>query len=220
MADLARPELGDDDRHHLERVLRLRPGEEVTASDGVGGRRRCHFRAGAVLEPVGEVEVLARPAPPVTVAFALTKGDRPEWAVQKLVEVGVDCIVPMTTSRTVVRWDGEKASRQVARLRTVAWAAAMQSRQVWRPVVDDVHTFAEVAGSGEGVALAQPGGDPPSLARPTILVGPEGGWAEAELASGLPLVSLGPAVLRAETAAMAAGLLLCGLRAGVVGPAR
>jgi 16S rRNA U1498 N3-methylase RsmE len=62
------------------------------------------------------------------------------------------------------------------------------------------------------------GGGPPSLERPVVLVGPEGGWDESELASGLPLVTLGPTVLRAETAAMAAGVLLCGLRAGVVGP--
>ncbi|MDQ1415569.1 MAG: rRNA (uracil1498-N3)-methyltransferase, partial [Acidimicrobiaceae bacterium] len=67
---------------------------------------------------------------------------------------------------------------------------------------------------------AQMGGDPPSLDRPFILVGPEGGWDESELAlaSGLAFVTLGPTVLRAETAAMAAGVLLCGLRAGIVGP--
>jgi 16S rRNA (uracil1498-N3)-methyltransferase len=242
--DLDRPELDDEDRHHLERVLRLRSGEEVTVSDGAGRWRRCEYRARGVLEPVGEVVVLARPTPAVTVAFALTKGERPEWTVQKLVEVGVDRIVLMTTGRSVVRWDEEKAQRQADRLRSIARAAAMQSRQVWLPVVDDVRPFAEVAtgGAGGGVAggaggggaatagaaggaaggvaggtvMAQMGGGPPCLDLPTILVGPEGGWDEAELGSGLPLVSLGPTVLRAETAAIAAGLLLCSLRAGVV----
>ncbi|MDQ1366493.1 MAG: rRNA (uracil1498-N3)-methyltransferase [Acidimicrobiaceae bacterium] len=226
VADLERPELDAADRHHLDRVLRLRPGEEVTASDGVGGWRRCEYAGDGRVVAVGDIEVEARPTPLVTVAFALTKGERPEWTVQKLAEAGVDRIVPMTTGRSVVRWDGEKAARQVVRLRSVARAAAMQSRQVWLPVVDDVVAFAALVpvGSGDGLAgglaMAQMGGDPPSLDRPFILVGPEGGWDESELAlaSGLAFVTLGPTVLRAETAAMAAGVLLCGLRAGIVGP--
>jgi 16S rRNA (uracil1498-N3)-methyltransferase len=215
VADLEHPRLDQPDRHHLERVLRLRAGEEVTASDGAGGWRRCRFVVGATLEPHGEIEVVPRPTPVVTVAFALTKGERPEWTVQKLAEAGVDRIVPMTTARTVVRWDGEKGARQVTRLRAVVRAAAMQSRQVWLPLVNDLQPFVSLA-QGGGVALAQMGGDPPSLERPSILIGPEGGWDEAELAVSLPRVTLGPTVLRAETAAMAAGLFLCGLRAGVV----
>jgi 16S rRNA (uracil1498-N3)-methyltransferase len=226
VADLERPELDAADRHHLDRVLRLRPGEEVTASDGAGGWRRCEYAGDGRVVAVGDIEVEARPTPLVTVAFALTKGERPEWTVQKLAEAGVDRIVPMTTGRSVVRWDGEKAARQVVRLRSVARAAAMQSRQVWLPVVDHAVAFAALVpvGSGDGLAgglaMAQMGGDPPSLDRPFILVGPEGGWDESELAlaSGLAFVTLGPTVLRAETAAMAAGVLLCGLRAGIVGP--
>jgi 16S rRNA (uracil1498-N3)-methyltransferase len=199
--------------------LRLRPGEAVTVSDGLGGWRPCRFAGGRRLEPVGETQTVARPEPLLTVAFAITKGDRPEWTVQKLVEAGVDRVVPMTTARTVVRWEGDKARRQVSRLRAVALAAAMQSRQVWLPVVDDLVSFAEMAPRRPGVALAQMDGDPPSLERPVILIGPEGGWDESELASGVPRVALGATVLRAETAAMAAGVLLCGLRAGVVSPA-
>jgi 16S rRNA (uracil1498-N3)-methyltransferase len=217
VADLAQPALGDDDRHHLERVLRLRPGEVVTVSDGTGGWRACRFELGGRLEPVGPLSVTSRPAPAVTVAFALTKGDRPEWTVQKLVEVGVDRIVPLVARHSVVRWDQEKAGRQLTRLRSVALAAAMQSRQVWLPEVAEVQPFAALAEGGPGVALAQMGGDPPGLDRPTILIGPEGGWDDSELASGLAHVTLGPTVLRAETAAVAAAVLLCGLRAGVVG---
>jgi 16S rRNA U1498 N3-methylase RsmE len=63
------------------------------------------------------------------------------------------------------------------------------------------------------------GGDPPGLDRPIILIGPEGGWDDSELAVALPRVVLGSAVLRSETAAVAAGMLLCALRAGVVNPA-
>jgi 16S rRNA (uracil1498-N3)-methyltransferase len=228
VADLAAPVLCEEDRHHLERVLRLRAGESVTASDGAGRWCPCVFRGGAGLEVAGEVCFIERLLPAVTVAFALTKGDRPEWTVQKLVEAGVDRIVPMTTRRSVVRWEGEKVARNLSRLRSVAVAAAMQSRQVWLPIVNDVQPFSSFSSfssfsgagaAGPGVAMAERGGDPPSLAFPTVLVGPEGGWDESELASGLAHVALGPTVLRAETAAVAAGLLLCALRSGIVHPA-
>lgn len=195
-------------------MLRLRGGEELTVSDGAGGWRRCGF--GATLDPLGEVEREARPSPEVTVAFAVVKGQRPEWAVQKLTEIGVDRIVPVVTARSVVRWPVGGTSGHLARLRRVAREAAMQSRRAWLPVVTDVADFPTLAVSA-GAALAHPGGEPPSLTRPTILVGPEGGWDEAELTAGLPRVRLGGAVLRTETAAVVAGALLCALRGDLVG---
>ena len=185
-------------------------------SDGAGGWRRCRF--GPVLEPVGDVERVPRPQPQVTVAFAVVKGQRPEWAVQKLTEVGVDRIVPLVTARSVVRWAPGESGGPVERLRRVAKEAAVQSRRVWLPVVDPVTTFPALA-ADDGAALAHPGGGRPTLDRPLLLVGPEGGWDEAELAAGPPVVGLGPSVLRTETAAVVAGALLCALRAGVVGPA-
>jgi 16S rRNA U1498 N3-methylase RsmE len=94
----------------------------------------------------------------------------------------------------------------------------MQSRRVWLPVVDGVTPFAAVAAE-PGVAVAHAGGGRPSLARPTVLVGPEGGWDDAELAAGPPLVGLGGAVLRTETAAVVAATLLCALRGGTVSEA-
>jgi 16S rRNA (uracil1498-N3)-methyltransferase len=118
----------------------------------------------------------------------------------------------------VVRWDAERAARQGERLRTVAREAAAQSRRAWLPEVADLSTFAEVAAL-PGAVLAERTGPAPTLDRPVILVGPEGGWSPTELAAGLPLVGLGPHVLRAETAAVAAGLLLAGLRAGLIRPA-
>jgi len=194
-------------------VLRLRAGEELTVSDGAGGRRRCRF--GPELEPVDEVERLPRPVPEVTVAFAVVKGERPEWAVQKLTEIGVDRIVPLLTARSVVRWPVGEAVGQVARLRRVAREAAVQSRRVWLPMVDPVTRFEAVA-AWPGAALAHPGGGAPSLDRPALLVGPEGGWDGAELDADLPRVALGPSVLRTETAAVVGGVLLCALRAGTV----
>jgi 16S rRNA (uracil1498-N3)-methyltransferase len=180
-------------------------------SDGAGGWRRCRF--GPALEPLTEVAREPRPEPWVTVAFAPVKGDRPEWAVQKLTELGVDRIVPLLAARSVVRW--APGGAHLLRLRRVAREAAVQSRRTWLPVVDDIVDFAAVAGEA-GAALAHPGGRPPSLDRPTVLVGPEGGWDDTELAAGTSRVGLGPRILRTETAAVAAGTLLCALRAGIV----
>lgn len=219
--DLVAPDLGAGDRHHLARVLRLRDGQAVTVADGRGRWRLCAWRGEGRLEPVGEVVEEAPPDPPVTVAFALTKGERPEWVVQKLTEVGVDAIVPFRAARSVVRWDGARAAAAAERWRRVAREAAMQSRRARLPHVAGVTGFADVVALvGESGALADQGGGPPGLDRPAVLVGPEGGWAPAEAGCGLPAVGLGAGVLRAETAALAAGVLLCAQREGLASPPR
>lgn len=217
VADLDAPVLDDGDRHHLERVLRLRPGQPVTVADGAGGWRPCTWRGGGVLEPAGEVVRSSPPEPPVAVGFALTKGDRPEWVVQKLTELGVDRIVAFVGARSVVRWDAAARARHVGRWRRVAREAAMQSRRAWLPAVDEVTTFpGALAALGPSVALAERGGPPPGLTTPAVMVGPEGGWEEAELEAAERTVGLGPTVLRAETAAVAAAVVLCGLRSGII----
>jgi 16S rRNA (uracil1498-N3)-methyltransferase len=210
---LDKPVLAPEDRHHLERVLRLRRGDLVTVSDGAGGWRPCMF--GPVLSPSGPIEREPSPRPPITVAFGVLKGDRPELVVQKLTELGVDRVVPMTTARCVVQWEGERARRHTDRLRRVSREAAMQARRAWLPKVDEVRPFAEVA-AWLGAVLAERDGEPVSLDRPVVLVGPEGGWAPEESAAELPKVALGPHVLRAETAAIVAGALLSARRAGCV----
>jgi len=184
-------------------------------ADGRGGWRVCAFTAGGGLEPTGDVEQRPAPAPAITVAFALTKGEKPETAVQKLTELGVDRIVPFAAARSIARWEGDRAERHLARLRKVAREAAMQSRRAHLPVVDDVVDFAAAAAI-PGACLADAGGAAPSLGRPVVLVGPEGGWSDEERGAGLPTVGLGPFVLRAETAALTAGALFAGLRSGLV----
>lgn len=226
VADVERPRPSGDDLHHLAHVLRLRRGETVVAADGAGRWRTCRFGAGddpgAALVPVGDPVMCPRRPPAVTVAFVPVKGDRPEWVVQKLTECGVDRIAVVRSARSVVRWDGQRASAAVDRLRRVARQAAAQSRRAWLPEVSGVHTLAELAGglaSGDPpvrLALAQPGGAPPTLAAPAVAVGPEGGWEPAELAAAGRTVGLGDGVLRAETAALAVGILLCAQRDGLV----
>lgn len=213
VADLDAPVLAEADRHHFERVLRVAPGELVTVSDGAGRWRVARF--GPSLEPTGTIEREPEPAPRLTVGFALVKGERPELIVQKLTEIGIDRVVPFVAERSVVRWDPERAAKHVARLRRVAQEAAMQCRRARLPMIDDLRTFAELA-AATGVCVAERGGGPIGLACPTVLVGPEGGWSDAERLLTMPAVSLGPHVLRAETAAIVAGALLSTLRGQTV----
>ena len=215
VADIDDPQLDDHDRHHLERVLRLRAGDEITVADGMGRWRRCVF--GPTLEPLSSIESDDAPAPELVVAFALVKGNRPELVVQKLTEIGIDRIVPFVAERSIVRWDDDKVDQQHTRLRTIAREAAMQSRRSRLPEVEPVVAFAGVA-TRDGAVLADRDGVPPSLRRPTVLIGPEGGWSDSERACGLGSITLGPTVLRAETAAIVAASVLCALRSSLVAP--
>jgi 16S rRNA (uracil1498-N3)-methyltransferase len=229
--DPARAIPSDDDAHHLGRVLRLRAGEEVIVSDGAGHWARTRWTgAGAALEPLrdgsgpgGDGSVQFEPAatPALSVAFAPTKGERPEWVVQKLTELGLDRIIPLISERSVVRWEGARGAGVVDRLRRVAREAASQCRRVWLPEVTDVVRFADLgalgATAGE-VVLAQLSGAPLGVAQRVVAVGPEGGWSGEELGAGLPTVGFGLSVLRAETAAVTAGALMVSLRTGTVAP--
>ena len=216
--DVDAPSLRDDDRHHLERVLRVRTGDAIVVSDGRGRWRAAELRGAGEVTPTSDVGVEPEPTPAITIAFAITKGERPELAVQKLTELGADRIVPFAAARSVARWDGDRAVKHVERLRRVAREASMQSRRAWLPEVLDAATFTSVAAL-PGASIADAGAPSgPSLEHPTVLVGPEGGWSEEERSCGLPAVALGPHVLRAETAAMAAAALLAGERARLVRP--
>jgi 16S rRNA (uracil1498-N3)-methyltransferase len=119
----------------------------------------------------------------------------------------------------VVRWEGDRAVKSAERLRRVVREAASQCRRPRLPEVTGVCRLEEVAAAaGAPVTLAEAGGGPPGLGRPVLAVGPEGGWDPDERDAFGPTVGLGATVLRAETAAVAAGALLCALRSGVVLP--
>ncbi|HXQ18945.1 MAG TPA: RsmE family RNA methyltransferase [Acidimicrobiales bacterium] len=216
--DPTTPVLGPGDLHHLATVLRLRRDEEVVASNGQGAWCLCRFRGPGsterdALESDGHLRTEAREGHPVVVAFAPVKGDRPEWVVQKLTELGVDRIVALVADRSVVRWEGERAVRSMARLGRTAVEAAAQSRRVWLPELPAPHRLREAAAAFPGLALAERGGAAPAASLSGLAVGPEGGWSPEERALGLETVGLGQNVLRAETAAVAAGVVLCVTRA-------
>jgi 16S rRNA (uracil1498-N3)-methyltransferase len=231
--DLGAPQPSEEDAHHLLHVLRLRPDEVVIAADGAGSFVPCVIRSGAVaargrgragvtpevLDATGAARFVPR-ARSRGVAFAIPKGERAEWTVQKLTEIGIDHIVPLLTERTVVRLDDGEAARRAERFRRIAREAGSQSRRLHLPSIETPTTVAALLAAhdrtdGE-VAIAEPGGGPVTSSMQTVLVGPEGGWSARELDEVPTRVGLGSGVLRAETAALVAGTLLIAVRSGLV----
>jgi 16S rRNA (uracil1498-N3)-methyltransferase len=209
--DLDAPDPGDAGVHHLRRVLRLRPGAEVCAGDGAGGYRPCVLGADGGLEPAGPAcRVAPRPASDlVTVAFAPPKGDRTDLVVTKLTELGIDRILLVRAERSVVRRDGDRAGRALERLTRLSRAAAAQCRRLHLPEVAEAD-MADLLSAG--APLADLDGRSPAPGDRVLLVGPEGGWSATERAladaRGGGRVRLAEHVLRAETAAIAAGVVL------------
>ena len=225
-----------DDHHYLFRVRRLRPGDQVTLFDGAGGEADAE-----VLRVEAATAVLRAGAPRqhgpagcrLRVAVGLIKGDRMDWCVQKLVEVGADEIVLVQTARAVVRLDGDRAAARAARLEGVARDAARQSRRATLPSItllpsfagvltrladSDLRLLAHTQASGEDLRAALPAAPTATAA---LFVGPEGGFTgdeiAAALAGGWALVGLGQNVLRTETAAIVgAALLAAWARIGVM----
>jgi len=215
--------LDDEAGHHLGRVQRVRPGEVITVADGRG-----HWRAYEVARVArGAVQVRARDRmavepslePRLVVAFALTKGAKPDLVVQKLTELGVDGITVLAARRSVPRWSDERAGAALARLRRIAREAAAQCRRCRVPEVDGVRAVTELQGRS-GLVVADPDGDDvaalpvPAGGEWVLVVGPEGGF-EGDEAAALDgdRLCLAPHVLRAETAAIAGAAVLTTRRA-------
>jgi 16S rRNA (uracil1498-N3)-methyltransferase len=158
-----------------------------------------------------------RPEWDVGVGVPLVKGERPEWMVQKLTEVGADYITFITTERTVVHADRSRMAKHMERFRRIARSAGGQSKRAWLPTLDGPLPFAVVSGR-EATALAAADGGPLDPSVRNVLIGPEGGWTETERRRLPRFVCLGPQVLRAETAALAAATLLVLTRSRLVVP--
>jgi 16S rRNA (uracil1498-N3)-methyltransferase len=210
---------------HMARVLRAQPGVEA---DVVAGGRVFHAVVAAVASQevrfnlIAEVE--ADPALPVTLAMAVFKFDRMEWALEKATELGVAAIVPLLARRTEKHL-AQAAEKRVERWRRIVHEAAQQSRRSDVPLIHDpIALAAHVRAASQSTrivlaeqertttlrnaldeALLASGTDMPTL---EMAIGPEGGWAPEEEAlfdaNGWRAVSLGPRILRAETAATAA----------------
>ncbi|GAB2459032.1 16S rRNA (uracil(1498)-N(3))-methyltransferase [Nocardioides hungaricus] len=210
-----------DEAHHAVAVRRLRVGEQVVLTDGAsvsvrGAVASTGKRVFAVV--VEEVVVVEAPSPEVVVVQAIPKGDRGELAVEVLTEVGVARVVPWAAARSVAVWKGERAAKSLDRWRSTAREAAKQARRSWLPAVDEMASTADVAALvaaadlavvlHEGASSALAAVDVPLTGRIVVVVGPEGGLTDDEVATfvaaGAVSVRLGAEVLRTSTAGVAA----------------
>jgi 16S rRNA (uracil1498-N3)-methyltransferase len=203
VADISEPVLSRDDEHHLHRVLRAREGEELVLSDGRGAWRFA--RAGAEqLEVVSEV-FLDEAAPTTTLYLAPLKGERGEWAVAKATEVGVSTIVPLVSARLAQKFRGEVRDKVLSRWRRIADETAGQCRRTYDLVIAEPVTTRDVPAD---VAVCDFTGEGDWRGVRAVAVGPEGGWGPEEWDPTRRRLSLGPSVLRGETAAVVAAALV------------
>ena len=211
--------LPDELAHHALRVLRLRDGESVVLFDGKGGEvdAQLSVRGKVGFALLGERRSLNRESPlQVVLVQALAASDKMDWVIQKAVELGVAAIQPLQAERSVLRLSGERAEKRLVHWRQVAVAACEQSGRNRIPEVRELQGLANwltegrngscyvlAPGGSEGFAQASPAPGPVY-----VMVGPEGGWSDVELAAcdaaACRRITLGPRVLRTETAGLAA----------------
>jgi 16S rRNA (uracil1498-N3)-methyltransferase len=207
--------------HHAATVMRLGVGEAIQLGDGRGSTVDAVVVAagkGALTLSLGERRVEPPPAPRLVVVQAIPKGERGELAVQAMTEVGVDAIIPWSAARCVAVWRGERGQRSRHRWVDTAREAAKQARRAWLPEIGELATTRTVesllhaAAAGlvlhEAATAALSTVDLPTAGDIVVVVGPEGGITDDEMAAltraGGGPTRLGASVLRTSTAGMAA----------------
>ncbi|MFJ2603867.1 16S rRNA (uracil(1498)-N(3))-methyltransferase [Streptomyces sp. NPDC091279] len=222
---------GAEGRHAVS-VKRLRAGERVVLTDGLGRWTEAVVYSAEgkdrlLLTDLAGVKEEAPPSPRITVVQALPKGDRGEVAVETMTEVGIDAVVPWQASRCITQWKGERGAKALAKWRATARESGKQSRRVRFPEIAEAATTKQVAAllatadlavvlhedrehDSAPLATAQLPADGDIV----LVVGPEGGVSPEELAlfeqAGAKAHRLGHSVLRTSTAGTAAGALLLG----------
>jgi 16S rRNA (uracil1498-N3)-methyltransferase len=214
--------LEDAPAHHLARVLRLREGDALTVFNGRGGewdaefigKRRVRLRSFSNVERESPLRI--------TLVQGVSSGERMDYTVQKAVELGVAVIQPLLTKRGVVRLEGTRASARVDHWKKVAIAACEQSGRNRIPEVMpllDFHQYRPPEEAGLRLLLSAQGRSIREMkldTAATIAAGPEAGFAPEEQAglerAGFVKASLGPRILRTETAALAALAAINALR--------
>ena len=214
---------------HALRALRLRQGEMLTLFDGRGGEYLAQLIEAR--EPEAEVQIVrfdpreAELPWPITVAQGLSSGDRMDWTIEKAVELGAAAVAPLAMARSVTRLSGDRARSRRDHWQALAVAASEQCGRNRIADIEPVLPLAEWLGQLPDATLRLslvPGGAPlatvrrpPPGRRVVLLAGPEGGFTDDEAmaaeAAGFRATSLGPRVLRTETAAAAALAMLAAL---------
>lgn len=207
--------------HHAARVLRLREGDRVEMFDGLGNA--CHGvinEVGGKRVVVGQIAAInaGRESPlRVTLAQAMSSSEKMDWVVQKATELGVAEIQPLDTERSVARLSAERAAKRLEHWRQVAVSACEQCGRNLLPEIHaplDIMTWLRQMKESPGTKLillpqgaASLHDQPKPQGGVTLLIGAEGGFAEAENAAalhcGFTPIRLGARVLRTETAAVA-----------------
>ncbi|HET7753988.1 MAG TPA: 16S rRNA (uracil(1498)-N(3))-methyltransferase [Anaeromyxobacteraceae bacterium] len=219
--EAGRARLGDDDLHYLRDVLRLEPGAALEVFDGEGGAYDARLSAAGELE-LGPRREAPRPAARIALAFALARGEKGDLVVQKATELGAAALHPFEAERSVVRLDPQRGEERARRWRKIAAEAARQCGRSEVPEVSAPATLtAALSAAPAGwrkVVFHETGGVPlasaldPAAPGHLVVTGPEGGLSARELAecsaAGAHVATMGPRVLRAETAAIAAVALL------------
>lgn len=213
--------LSPEDSRHALRSLRLRPGQALSVADGRGWWADGVLAGdggGVAAVSVREVRTVVREEPPVSVALAPPGADRLAWAAQKLTELGIDEILLVRTERTARWWDLGRERAPLERLARVCREAAMQSRRAFVPALGLRALDEVLAAEPRPVVLWERATVPLRRTLPTptgpvrLVVGPEGGLSDAEAGrareGGAALASLGPGILRTETAAVAGAALV------------
>jgi len=213
------------DVRYLVRVLRLEEGDKVVVFDGRGQRYRCRLleEGGRWSLEVSE-ELPPEPEPPLRVVLGqgLLKGEKMKWVIQKSTELGVWRIVPLITARSIPIYEEGEVGLKVMRWRRIAEEASKQSNRASVPHIEGPVVLEEFARQAPGLKVALWEGAMTPLRevlsrgeRPeemSVVIGPEGGLSESEAVmleqEGFSLCSLGPRVLRSETATLAALALL------------
>lgn len=207
---------------HAIRVLRLRPGDPVTLFNGDGHDYRCTLLAVDRHDARVRIEAAAASASEsplrLTLVQAIARGEKMDWIVQKATELGVERIVPVATRRSEVRLDAARAGKRAEHWRAVAIAACEQCGRGVLPRIDPPASLAAWLASAQTPdpmrrLVLSPGAttkirDLGPLETATLAVGPEGGFDDDDLAAmqgaGFEGLSLGPRVLRTETAGITA----------------
>lgn len=211
-----RARLEPADLHYLRDVLRLGPGAALEVFDGEGRAYPAQVAASGDELLLGEPRQAPPAAASIQLAFALARGERTDLVVQKATELGVTRLSPFEAARSVVRLAPDRAEERTRRWRRIAAEAARQCGRADVPGVDPPTTLDRLlAGAAPGarrILLWERGGEPLAEAvdrgagSHQVVVGPEGGFApeevEAALGAGARLATLGPRILRFETAAI------------------
>lgn len=212
--------LDDNAARHLKTVLRVKPGQPVTLFNGAGGEYQGTITDSATKKVIVALSVhrqLERESPlHITLAIGISRGERMDWIVQKATELGVSVIVPLITERTEVKLNAERAQKKLRHWRQITISACEQSGRNKLPEIQPLQQFGDWLSqqSGENKFVLHHRAATPlaSLAKfarsATVLIGPEGGLTEAEItaaaARSFQPLSLGPRVMRTETAPVAA----------------